>query len=73
MNKRTESARVCHNGASNPRRIAAALVEAIDECRAEGVCEDSDDAVLVILTQLNHVLCHSGCGYIPACNRLGFN
>ena len=56
MNKRTESARICHNGASNPRRVAMALVEAIDECLAEGVMPDSDDAVLIIMEQLKHTV-----------------
>lgn len=32
---RFKSAEICMSGASNPRRVASALVEAIDECRAE--------------------------------------
>ena len=71
MNKRTESARICHNGASNPRRVAMALVEAIDECRAEGVMPDSDDAVNIIMEQLKHLLRSPVHDYVAACNRLG--
>lgn len=71
MNKRTESARICHNGASNPRRVAMALVEAIDECREEGVMPDSDDAVLIIMEQLKHLLRSPVHDYVAACNRLG--
>lgn len=56
MNKRNEHARICQGGASNQRLIAGCLVEAIDECRAEGVSMKADPAVYLILHQLVYVL-----------------
>ena len=56
MNKRNEYARIIQGGASNQRKIAACLVEAIDECRAEGVRMEADPAVYLILHQLVYIL-----------------
>lgn len=56
MNKRNEFAKIAQSGATNQRRVAMALVEAIGECRAEGVSEDEDPAVFLILHQLAHLL-----------------
>ena len=56
---RFEMARICVEGASNPRRVAMALVEAIDECRKEGGDDASvkeDVAVVLILDQLVQLL-----------------
>lgn len=52
MSKRKEFARIAQGGASNERRVASALVEAIDECRAEGVSPRDDSACFLILHQL---------------------
>lgn len=54
--KRNEYARIAQSGASNERRLASCLVEAIDECRIE--CKDpaADPAVFLILHQLCWVL-----------------
>ena len=54
--KRTEYARIAQSGASNPRRLASALVEAIDECRAENVDPAQDAAVYLITHQLGWLL-----------------
>lgn len=56
---RFEMARICVEGASNPRRVAMALVEAIDECRKEGgddASVRSDPAITLILDQLAQLL-----------------
>lgn len=54
--RRIEAARICHDGASNERKVAQVLVDAIDECRADGVDPAKDPAVFIILTQLVHLL-----------------
>lgn len=54
--KRYKSADICMNGASNPRRVAAALVDAIDECRQENADPACDAAVVLILDQLTQLL-----------------
>lgn len=56
MSERIKSALICQAGACNPRPIAKALLDAIDECRAEGVEEANDPAVFLILHQLVWVL-----------------
>lgn len=55
-NKRNEHARICQQGASNERKVAQCLVEAIDECRAEGVNPREDAAVFLINHQLAFLL-----------------
>jgi hypothetical protein len=52
MNTRNKMAVTCQGGASNERRVAMALVEAIDECRAENVNPREDAACFLILHQL---------------------
>lgn len=52
MNKRNEYAAICQGGASNARRVASCLVEAIDECWAENVDPKQDPAVFLITHQL---------------------
>lgn len=54
--KRLDTCRICLDGASNQRRVAQALVDAIDECRAEGADSNSDPLVHGILSQVNNVL-----------------
>ena len=54
--KRREYARTCQDGASNERRVASCLVEAIDECRAEGVDPAADNSVYLIAHQLSFLL-----------------
>lgn len=54
--KRRDNARTCQMGASNERRVASCLVEAIDECRAEGVDPAADNSVYLIAHQLNHLI-----------------
>lgn len=54
--KRFKNARACIDGACNPRPIANAPVEAIDEVRAEGGDPAKDEAIVLILDQLNQVL-----------------
>lgn len=56
MSQRNKDALTCQGGASNERRVAAALVSAIDECRAD--CKDprEDPAVFLILHQLTFLL-----------------
>jgi len=54
--KRIEYARIAQSGASNPRRLASCLVEAIDECRAENVDPAEDAAVFMIMHQLGWLL-----------------
>lgn len=56
MTNRFENAHICVNGASNERRVASSLVEAIDECRAENVDPRCDAAVTLILDQLTQLL-----------------
>jgi hypothetical protein len=56
MNKRNKMARVCQEGASNERRVAMALVEAIDECIADGCSPRNDAAVFMIAHQLTWLL-----------------
>lgn len=56
MTQRFKDAQTAQNGACNPRPIANALVNAIDECRAEGVDPTEDPAVFLILHQLAYVL-----------------
>jgi hypothetical protein len=56
MTKRFLNAHTCQQGASNERRVASDLVEAIDECRAEGVQPSEDPAVLLITHQLTFLL-----------------
>lgn len=53
---RYQSADICMNGASNPRKVASALVDAIDECRAENHDPSCDAAVVLILDQLTQLL-----------------
>lgn len=56
---RFDKAQICINGACNPRRVAMALVESIDEARAEGVDDvtiKTDPAVVLILDQLMQLL-----------------
>lgn len=55
-NNRNKMADICQGGASNERRVAMALVEAIDECRAENTDPREDPAVFLILHQLAHLL-----------------
>lgn len=52
MYNRIENARIVQGGASNERKVAQVLVDAIDECRAQGVNARDDDAVFLILHQL---------------------
>lgn len=49
---------IWHNGASNPRGVARALVEAIDEAVAEngGSAGASDPAVQMIMDQLSFLV-----------------
>lgn len=57
--KRLKDAEACISGASNPRRIAVALVEAIDECRVgkiDDVALRDDAGIVLILDQLMNVL-----------------
>lgn len=56
MTQRFKDAQTAQNGACNPRPIANALVNAIDECRAEGVDPTEDPAVFLILHQLAWIL-----------------
>lgn len=56
MTKRAEHAYIAQSGASNPRRLATCLVEAIDECRAENIEPAQDAAVFMILHQLGWLL-----------------
>lgn len=56
MSQRREFARICQDGASNRRRVARALYEAIEECQAEGVDPDDDPSVFLILHQLSFLL-----------------
>lgn len=56
MNTRNKMAVTCQGGASNERRVAMALVEAIDECRAEGKNPREDAACFLILHQLAFLL-----------------
>ena len=56
---RFQMARICIDGASNPRRVAQALVDAIDEARKEGaddVTIKDDIGVILILDQLMYLL-----------------
>ena len=54
--KRNANAITAQSGASNPRPIAQALVDAIGECYVEGVAPNKDPAVFLILHQLAWVL-----------------
>lgn len=56
MSRRNQNALIAQSGASNPRPIAQALVDAIGECYTEGVPPARDPAVALILHQLAHVL-----------------
>ena len=56
MSQRHKHAILCQDGASNERRVASSLVEAIDECRAEMVDPRKDPAVHLILHQLTFLL-----------------
>lgn len=56
MSNRFKVALICQEGASNQRLIAAKLVEAIDEVRAEAGDIQTDPAVFLILHQLTWVL-----------------
>ena len=56
MNTRNKMAVTCQGGASNERRVAMALVEAIDECRASNVNPREDAACFLILHQLVHLM-----------------
>jgi hypothetical protein len=53
---RNANALICQAGASNERRVASCLVEAIDECRAANVDPRQDHAVFLILHQLAYLL-----------------
>lgn len=53
---RYQAADICTNGASNPRKVASALVDAIDECRLENADPTCDAAVVLILDQLTQLL-----------------
>ena len=53
---RYQSADICMNGASNPRKVASALVDAIDEGRLENADPSCDAAVVLILDQLIQLL-----------------
>lgn len=53
---RYQAADICMNGASNPRKVASALVDAIDECRLENADPTCDAAVVLILDQLIQLL-----------------
>lgn len=53
---RNANALICQDGASNERRVASCLVEAIDECRAAGLNPRQDPACFLILHQLAHLL-----------------
>lgn len=76
MRKRFKDAHTAQAGACNPRPIANALVNAIDECRAEGVDPTEDLAVFLILHQLVYVLAWTdiavgaGMRYIEAMNAV---
>ena len=50
--KRNKYARIAQSGASNPRKLASCLVEAIDECRVENKDPAEDAATFLILHQL---------------------
>lgn len=56
MSKRFKDAATAQSGACNPIPIASALVNAIDECRAEGVEPREDPAVFLILHQIVFIL-----------------
>lgn len=56
MNQRNEMARICQEGASNRRRVARALHEAIEECLNENLMPEQDPAVFLILHQLTFLL-----------------
>ena len=56
MNKRKQHALIAQGGACNPRPIAKALLDAIDECRAEGVNAREDAATRLIAHQLTFLL-----------------
>ena len=75
MIRRIEAARICQAGASNERKVAQVLVDAIDECRAEGVDPRTDDAVFLILHQLAFLLDGIDIGSIRrwerACKKVG--
>lgn len=53
---RTEAAKICQGGASNPIPISKALHDAILEVRKEGGNEATDAAVYLILHQLAYIL-----------------
>lgn len=55
-NTRNKMAATCQGGASNERRVAMALVEAIDECRKENVNPRDDAACFLILHQLVYLM-----------------
>lgn len=56
MTQRFKDAQPAQAGACNPRPIANALVNAIDECRAEGISPAEDPAVFLILHQITYLL-----------------
>jgi hypothetical protein len=56
MSKRKQHALIAQSGASNPRPLAQALVDAINESFKDGVVPENDPAVVLILHQLAHVL-----------------
>lgn len=68
--KRHTNAITAQSGASNPRPIAQALVDAIGECYVEGVAPNKDPAVFLILHQLAFVLTgHDFVGTTAMINR----
>lgn len=56
MSTRLQNCKTCLDGASNERRVAMALVEAIDECRAEDIDPHEDPLVFGILHHLAWLL-----------------
>lgn len=55
MSKRHRDATLIADGACNPSGIARSLVEACDECRAEGADVRTDPAVYLIVSQLAYL------------------
>lgn len=53
---RIQAARICQGGASNERKVAQCLVEAIDQCREAQIDPRRDAATYLILHQLAFLL-----------------
>lgn len=56
MATRFKNALIVQGGASNRRKVAAVLLEAIDEVRAENGSTEEDPAIFLILHQLTFLL-----------------